>query len=162
MEAKSHDASVCSVFRLLLVCLVLAAAVAFVTGCAQPTSSGTSADSDTSAVQVDTQSEDEPLEIEESAPSDAGLGPNEVRITKDDFGDDWPFTVDEGVLAGNGSGGIGEVIFTVDGVTYAVNGTARGTGKYTEIDEIWADDPELAGLKKNIGPIIDRGLELCQ
>ena len=31
---------------------------------------------------------------------------------------------------------------------------------FKDIEPIWADDPET-GLKKNIGPIIDRGLALC-
>jgi hypothetical protein len=42
---------------------------------------------------------------------------------------------------------------------YAVNGLAKGQG-FKDIEPIWADDPET-GLKKNIGPIIDRGLALC-
>jgi hypothetical protein len=44
--------------------------------------------------------------------------------------------------------------------TYAVNGLAEGSGKYANIDSIWADAP--GGLKKNIGPLIDRGLQLCE
>ena len=88
---------------------------------------------------------------------------NEVTITKQDFGEDWPFTVDEGVLAGNGSDGFCEVLFTTGGVTYAVNGTAKATGQYADINEIWADDPSTPGLslKVSMGPVIDRGLELC-
>lgn len=97
-----------------------------------------------------------------AAESDGALRSNQVRITKDEYGDDWPFTVSEGVLEGAGSGGLGEVLFTADGVTYAVNGTAKQTGKYVDIEKIWADDPALEGLKKNIGPIVDRGLGLCK
>jgi hypothetical protein len=41
----------------------------------------------------------------------------------------------------------------------AVNGLAKRQG-FKDIEPIWADDPET-GLKKNIGPIIDRGLALC-
>ena len=40
-----------------------------------------------------------------------------------------------------------------------LNGTARSNDSYEEIDPIWADDP-LTG-KKNIQPLIDRALELC-
>lgn len=90
-----------------------------------------------------------------------------VRITRAEYGSAWPFTVAEGVLAGaERPGGTGrtrivEVTFTTGGVTYAVNGTAKANKRYTEIDAIWADDPALAGLKVNIGPIIDRGLKLA-
>lgn len=87
------------------------------------------------------------------------LASNELRISRDDFGDDWPFTVDEGILA---CVGVSEVVFKAGGKTYAVNGMAVGTGKYAEVEEIWADNPSIPGTKKNIGPIIDRGLELCE
>ena len=90
------------------------------------------------------------------------LAANRVLIPREDFGEDWPFTVEEGVLKGDGSGGVGEITFTADGVTYAVNGTAKGTHKYTEIDAIWADNPSMPGAKINIGPIIDLGLELMR
>jgi hypothetical protein len=48
---------------------------------------------------------------------------------------------------------------TTDGDTYAVNGTAKTTTDYPDIDPIWADDPALAGLKKNIGPLIGPRLD---
>lgn len=48
---------------------------------------------------------------------------------------------------------------TPDGREYAVNGTARS--RYPEVDSIWLDDPQVAGLKVNIGGAIDRGLALC-
>lgn len=89
------------------------------------------------------------------------LGPNEVRISRQTFGDAWPFTVDEGILAGYGRSGVGQVVFTTDGATYAVNGTAAKTGAYDSIDAIRADDPSKPGAKKDLGPIIDRGLQLC-
>jgi hypothetical protein len=88
--------------------------------------------------------------------------PSEVKITKQEFGTKWPLTVDEGVLACKGRGGVGEVVFTTNGKTYAVNGIAKGTKKYIPIDEIWANNPSVSGLKKDIGPIIERGLKLCQ
>lgn len=48
---------------------------------------------------------------------------------------------------------------TPDGREYAVNGTARS--RYPDVDPIWLDDPQVAGLKVNIGGAIDRGLALC-
>lgn len=55
--------------------------------------------------------------------------------------------------------GWGSVTFKARGDVYAVNGLAKGQG-FKDIEPIWADDPET-GSKKNIGPIIDRGLALC-
>ena len=95
--------------------------------------------------------------------TEAPLSPSEVKITKQEFGDKWPFTVDEGVLACKGSGGIGEVTFRVEGRTYAVNGNAKATNNYLPLMEIWADAPSIPGAKKgNVMPIIERGLQLCQ
>jgi len=54
---------------------------------------------------------------------------------------------------------LGSVTFKAGGDVYAVNGLAKGQG-FKDIEPIWADDPET-GSKKNIGPIIDRGLALC-
>src|SRR3712207_2618332 len=81
------------------------------------------------------------------------------KVTADEFGSDWPLTVDEGHLNCEGAGA---VTFTdPDGNTYAVNGTAQGATDYAEIDEIWADSSNDFAPKKNIGPLIDRGLEIC-
>jgi hypothetical protein len=40
-----------------------------------------------------------------------------------------------------------------------LNGLAKTDG-HRPIDPLWADDPDTDG-KKNLGPLIDRGLELC-
>ncbi len=42
-----------------------------------------------------------------------------------------------------------------------MNGAARGMDEWPDIDPIWADDPDVKGLKVNIGPLIERGLALC-
>src|SRR4051794_28123067 len=93
--------------------------------------------------------------------------PHEVTITRAEYGDAWPFTVDSGVLAVRpvNNGPLTAVTFTSGGTTYAVNGAAMGTKQYSDIATIWAADtkvPNELGLKKNIGPIIDRGLKLAQ
>jgi Protein of unknown function (DUF2511) len=77
---------------------------------------------------------------------------NSEEVSRADLGSDWPLTVDSGTLVCEGAG---SVTFTVNGTTYAVNGLAEGA----DIDPIWADSGD--GLKKNIGPLIDRGLSLC-
>lgn len=90
------------------------------------------------------------------------VGCGEGNVSSDEFGADWPLTVDSGDLSCEGSNGFGAVVFTdPDGNEYGVNGVAAGQG-YSPIDPIWKDDPELAGLKISIGPLIDRGLSLCK
>lgn len=86
------------------------------------------------------------------------LAPNEAMMSKGELGKDWPLTVEEGIVRCEGAS---EVYFTAEGRTYAVNGMAMTVSDLPEIDAIWADNPDIKGLKINIGPIIDRGLELC-
>ncbi len=82
-------------------------------------------------------------------------------IHKDDFGDEWPFTVEDGIVAcERGS----MVVFRASGKTYAVNGTARGfieEAGYVDFEEIWRDDPSGIFPKVDISPIIGMGLDLC-
>jgi hypothetical protein len=88
---------------------------------------------------------------------DGGGGSQE--ISRQDLGKDWPLTVDSGMLRCEG---VGAVTFTADdGTTYAVNGTARGLDQWPDIDRIWADNPDVKGLKIDISPLIQRGLRLC-
>jgi hypothetical protein len=44
---------------------------------------------------------------------------------------------------------------------YAVNGLAKGTDKYADIMAIWADNPDVPGLKKDMSGLTDEGLSLC-
>jgi hypothetical protein len=95
----------------------------------------------------------------------------EVKIAESDFRKAWPFSVKEGILRCASQA----VTFTANGTTYAVNGTAIGLKRYPDIDKIWLPgepvwikDPEtgkkvnLGPPKRNIGPVISRGLELCK
>ncbi len=90
-------------------------------------------------------------------PEDDSLAANEVRISRDDYGDAWPFTVEEGVLACVDL----KHTFTADGTTYALNGMAIQAG-YPEIDEIWLDDPAIPGAKVSISPFNSLASELCE
>jgi Protein of unknown function (DUF2511) len=87
--------------------------------------------------------------------------PEPGAISRQELGEAWPLTVDDGILECHGAG---EVTFSTNGHIYAVNGLARGNSRYEKIDAIWASSP-LPGLpqaKKSIGPLIDRGLNLCR
>lgn len=100
----------------------------------------------------------------------------ENMIYKADYGENWPFTVDKGILKCVSQG----VIFIANGKTYAVNGTALNFATqygYSEMDEIWAYDTIMmkqlvaAGFsneeaEKNktrisVDKIIKDGLNLC-
>jgi hypothetical protein len=78
-----------------------------------------------------------------------------LQITAAEFGRDWPLTVEGGTLVCEGPSAVGAVYFETEGTRYGVNGLADGT----EIRPIWKDAQH--GLKKNIGPLIDIGLKIC-
>lgn len=90
-----------------------------------------------------------------------------IKITKDEYGEKWPFTVSEGVigyeaLSVNGKT-LAIITFTAEGKTYPLNGIARSRSKergYHDIDSIWRDNPKIQGAKIDIFPIIDRGFTL--
>lgn len=95
----------------------------------------------------------------------AGSG---VEVFAAEYGDKWPFTVDHGVLRCEFPG---RVVFRANDTDYAVNGSAQS--RYPKIDPIWRVNTKMqeafkaAGaesdivLRINIGPIVQRGLELC-
>jgi hypothetical protein len=87
-----------------------------------------------------------------------GSGRNSVAVKRSDFGDDWPLTVEQGTLRCEGDA----VTFNDGETVYAVNGTAKTRKSGVDIDPIWADNPDIPGTKRNIGVLIDRGLELCE
>lgn len=107
-------------------------------------------DSTTSSTEPVSTTEERPKAASTTAP------PHAEQLTRASVGDAWPFTVDDGTLRCEAPG---SVVFVSSGKSYAVNGTARTHTDYPDVDEIWADDP--AGGKKNIGPMIQRGLALC-
>lgn len=102
----------------------------------------------------------EPTKQPEPPPTAAPAQPAGY-VSRAMLGDDWPLMVDEGVLACAGSGGVGAVTFSSGGTVYAVNGFAKQRNAGTDIAPIWADDPAIAGIKKNLSPLLERGLALC-
>ena len=82
-------------------------------------------------------------------------------VSRATLGADWPLTTNDGVLACEGSGGVGSATITTDGTKYALNGIAKGRKDGADIDPVWAADDSGLGLKKNIGPLIDAALKLC-
>ena len=98
--------------------------------------------------------------------NDGGSSSNAPVVTSDglavsraDFGADWPLTVESGVLSCIAPS---SVVIEANGRMYAVNGAAKSQTGLAAIDAIWADNPSVAGLKKDIAPLVDKGLTLCR
>jgi hypothetical protein len=90
-------------------------------------------------------------------------GGSSVSVSRAEFQDTWPLTVDAGHLFCEQPG----AIYFVDpeGTKYGVNGI--GQSKHGSIERIWADDPKASpelkkmGAKKSIAPLNELGQFLC-
>ena len=111
---------------------------------------------------------------------------NQQKISKQQFGEEWPLSVTSGIVKCLPIGR-GAVVFESQGKTYEVNGIAKGVAEkhgFSNIEEIWLDDPEfykvaeeaarVEGLpvekaiklmggptKVNIAPVLHSGTRLC-
>ena len=91
-----------------------------------------------------------------------------VQISKTDLGSNWPFTVESGYVDCYefNDGRRAWFFKTLSGMSYPVNGIAKGATRMfqinnNDIDNIWEKDPEYPELKINIGPFIDKGNKIC-
>lgn len=82
--------------------------------------------------------------------------PNRVYVSRSEFGNRWPLTVDSGEIECI-DGFV--LVFHHGGKTYQLNGAATARG-YPAINPIWRDDPSIPGTKISIAPLIKRGLTL--
>ncbi len=71
------------------------------------------------------------------------------------MGDDWPLTVSKGILRCETKR---EITFQHDGTTYSLNGTAEH-GANSDVAPIRAQEP--SGAKKDLDPLVERGVRLC-
>jgi len=84
-------------------------------------------------------------------------------VSRAQFGDAWPLTVDAGELLCVAPRLV--VFRAPEGRMFALNGTAAS--RYPSIDPIWARDESLSKLtgedmRVSIGPLIAKGLMLCR
>jgi hypothetical protein len=79
-------------------------------------------------------------------------------VTRTDFGDAWPFTVESGTLRCQGTDSIA---FETGGVIYDVTGAGSvfGSGFGEPIEPIWARD--ASGAHKDLAPLELAGNHLC-
>lgn len=101
--------------------------------------------------------ESDPVAVPDSAKEDPGL------VTRTDLGSEWPLAVDYGIVTcKDETGNAKSAIFTApNGTKYALNGTAKSFTDGADINPIWADDPDVEGLKIPIGALIKHALTLC-
>ncbi|MGA1838222.1 hypothetical protein VD659_14975 [Herbiconiux sp. 11R-BC] len=101
-----------------------------------------------------------PVDVPADIANDPGL------LVSTDFGDAWPLTTPFAVVHCEEQTVDGRVLQLVtletpDGKAFAVNGTARDHSDLPDILPIWAEDPDVDGLRVDISPVIDAGLALC-
>lgn len=86
----------------------------------------------------------------------------ERTVSRADLGDAWPLTVESGTLRCKPFlKDLHLLTFEAEGQVWALNGTAAGQG-FPFIDPIWADNPEIAGAKINIRPLLELAQSLCE
>jgi hypothetical protein len=79
-------------------------------------------------------------------------------VTKAEFGDEWPFTVDSGYV--DCPDGL-SAVFRTGSAEFGLNGMATSRG-FAEPDPIRKDDPIIPGAKISIGPMIDLARQECK
>ncbi len=89
-------------------------------------------------------------------------GPDGLEVTRAQYGDAWPFAVDQGTLACTTSAGghIRSALFKVGEKEYGINATAETRG-YASVEPIWRSDPQFLGRKIDLKPMVTLALELC-
>ena len=86
---------------------------------------------------------------------------NKKDLSKSDYGQDWPFSVENGTVKCTGSEY--HIIFVSGGETYALNEAAKTSGEYHDIEDIIRPDANYPGRKimMDLSAIEFEGLKLC-
>ncbi|MBA2463513.1 MAG: DUF2511 domain-containing protein [Nocardioidaceae bacterium] len=91
---------------------------------------------------------------------DPSSKPDPAVVSREIMGKNWPLTVEDGRLLCMGANGLGAVLFVApDGTSYALNNAPNQPKDATDVDAILADSS--GGRKKDITPLVLRGLKLC-
>lgn len=86
------------------------------------------------------------------------------HVTRADFGEAWPFTVERGILGCQailrpGDSPLYALTFTVDGIIYGLNGWALTYGA-PRLDPIWAENAD--GGRRDLTPVLEHTRTLCK
>lgn len=93
----------------------------------------------------------QPPEVVRESPPPAG-----VLVTREAFGERWPFTVERGYAACFR----GAAVFRAEGKAYALTGRAAALG-FDPIDPIWLPNPDVPGTRISLFPVLNLALEEC-
>lgn len=127
----------------------------------RPTQAPAAAQPTTEEVEPTAAPTEEPTELPQptAAPAPTAAPTDRRTVRKEDYGDTWPFMVDQGIVRCVAPKN--EIVFSSGGKAYAVNGTAKANDLYGDIRQIWRDNPAIEGTKIDISPILNLGLSLC-
>lgn len=89
-------------------------------------------------------------------------GSNGLEVTRAEYGDVWPFSVDQGTLRCETSAGghMRSAVFQVGETEYALNAVAEIRG-YTSVEPIWRNNPLFNGAKLDLAPLVGLALQQC-
>ncbi|QGW78475.1 DUF2511 domain-containing protein [Pseudomonas alkylphenolica] len=95
----------------------------------------------------------------------AGCGADEKvqRVSSNDYGDSWPFTVEALDLMCEGPSPKA-LARTLDGTVYALSGSARSAAKergWSDGQEITKPAPSMPGVKMDYSDFVQRAQALC-
>ncbi len=107
------------------------------------------------------------VEVIEEVPEPTLEVVQDPLVTEAEYGDAWPFAVNEGTLRcflikSQGIADQPAAVISLDGNNYALNGVAIQQG-YTELtleSDVWLDNPGT-GAKVSIGPLVAEAVALC-
>ena len=92
----------------------------------------------------------------------AACGSSGLEVTKAQYGDAWPFSVDQGTLSCETSvgGRLRSAVFKSKEKEYALNVVAEGRG-YSSVEPIWRNNPQYPGVKADLAPMVALALQQC-
>ncbi|SFP61632.1 DUF2511 domain-containing protein [Hydrogenimonas thermophila] len=91
-------------------------------------------------------------------------GPQEKVVTKKEFGDKWPLKTDKAIIKCYVDDVGKAPVVIVNGKAYGLTGYADmhyGQNDLKALNEVWADNPKIKGLKMDLGYLTEKAKELC-
>ena len=89
---------------------------------------------------------------------DKGFGPSE-EVHADDYGTDWPLTVDSALLNCAPGGGL---LIQIDGRAFGLDDGITDENVPPKFERVWATDPSRGNAHKDLSPLINDAQALCE